>query len=45
MLGAISARRRGTFHFADQMHDVGPGTDPVPFQLALTVEDDRIVCD
>jgi N-methylhydantoinase B len=45
MLGAIRELKRGTFHFADQMDDVGPGTEPVPFQLALTVEDDRIVCD
>jgi N-methylhydantoinase B len=45
MRAAIGALKRGTFHFADQMDDVGPGTEPVPFQLALTVEDDRIVCD
>ena len=27
------------------LDDVGPGTDPVPFKLALTITDDKIICD
>ncbi len=45
MLEAIRALTPGTYSFADVLDDVGPGTAPVPFQLALTVEHDRIVCD
>jgi N-methylhydantoinase B len=45
MLAAIRALPRGTYRFADVLDDVGPGTGPVEFKLALTVHDDRIVCD
>ncbi|MFM9859284.1 hydantoinase B/oxoprolinase family protein [Pseudoxanthobacter sp. M-2] len=45
MISAIQALPNGTWHFEDRLDDVGPGTDPVPFKLALTVTDDRIICD
>lgn len=45
MLDSIRELKQGTYHFADVLDDVGPGTEPVPFQLALTVKPDRIVCD
>ena len=45
MQGAIDELPKGTYHFSDVLDDVGPDTEPVHFQLALTVADDRIVCD
>lgn len=45
MVEAIAELPKGTYHFSDVLDDVGPGTEPVPFQLALTVEDGRIICD
>jgi N-methylhydantoinase B len=45
MVDSLAALPKGTFHFEDVLDDVGPGTDPVPFKLALTVEADRIICD
>ncbi len=45
MQDAIRALRPGTYHFEDQMDDVGPDTDPVPLRLALTVDDGGILCD
>ncbi|WP_116134454.1 hydantoinase B/oxoprolinase family protein [Tropicimonas sp. IMCC34043] len=45
MVEAIAALPQGTYHFEDVLDDVGPETDPVPFKLALSVEDGRIVCD
>ena len=45
MVEAIAELPKGTYHFHDVLDDVGPDTDPVPFVLALTVDDGRIVCD
>ncbi|WP_161556013.1 hydantoinase B/oxoprolinase family protein [Mangrovicoccus ximenensis] len=45
MVGAIAELPRGTWHFEDVLDDTGPDTEPVPFRLALTVEDGRIICD
>ena len=45
MQDAIAELPKGTFHFSDLLDDVGPDTEPVHFELALTVADDRIICD
>lgn len=45
MVEAIAELPKGTYHFNDVLDDVGPDTEPVPFQLALTIEDGRIICD
>jgi len=45
MIGAIDDLPKGTFTFADILDDVGPDTEPVEFKLALTIADDRIICD
>jgi N-methylhydantoinase B len=51
MLTAIEALPAGIYHFEDVLDDVGPGTAPVPFRLALHVNHGdaaspaRIVCD
>ena len=45
MIGAIQALPKGIWRFEDRLDDVGPGTEPVPFRLALTITDDKIICD
>lgn len=45
MVDAIAELPKGVYHFEDVLDDVGPDTEPVPFRVALTVEDGRIVCD
>lgn len=45
MVAAIAELPKGTYHFEDVLDDVGPDTAPVPFKLALSVEDGRIICD
>lgn len=45
MVEAIAELPKGTYRFEDVLDDVGPDTEPVPFKLALTVEDGRVICD
>ncbi|MBS7706938.1 hydantoinase B/oxoprolinase family protein [Chelatococcus asaccharovorans] len=45
MLAAIDELPKGTYHFSDKLDDVGPGTEPVHMQMALTIAEDRIICD
>jgi N-methylhydantoinase B len=45
MVGALQVLPKGTWRFSDKLDDVGPGTEPVPFELALTITDDKIACD
>jgi N-methylhydantoinase B len=45
MVEAIAELPQGIYRFNDVLDDVGPDTEPVPFELALTVADGRIICD
>lgn len=45
MVEAIAELPKGTYRFSDLLDDVGPDTEPVLFELALTVEDGRVICD
>lgn len=45
MIAALAELPKGTWRFEDQLDDVGPGTEPVPFRLSLTITDDKVICD
>jgi N-methylhydantoinase B len=45
MRAAINELRPGTYHFQDQLDDVGPGTDPVLAKVAVTIGDGHVHAD
>jgi N-methylhydantoinase B len=45
MREAIAALPKGTFRFVDHLDDTGPDTEPVRFEVAITISDDKVVCD
>ena len=45
MREALRALRPGTYAFEDHLDDVGPGTDPVLANVAVTIEDGAVTVD
>jgi len=45
MRAAINELKPGTYHFADRLDDVGPGTEPVEAKVAITISDGHIHAD
>ncbi len=45
MRAAINQLKPGTYHFQDQLDDVGPGTDPVVAKVAVTIGDGHVHAD